>query len=266
MTVNIHDDNRLRRHDVPQCTLVGAFIYPIKSMRGVQVSHLQIHNGRILNDRSWVVVDTTFRRLSSRKHPRLATISVNFDGAGISLSRLATASIAVTVTDEIRSIRLTDQVTDAAASRADRAVSDWLSDYLGVDCHLFKLSGQAAVELAPMPIHIVSRNSVDDLNARLSAPIPEERFRPNVVVTGLPPYAEDTWSNFGFDGVPMRKIRNCDRCAVPNIDQETGVLGAEPLKTLGSYRRRECEIHFGIYARPTCDGRISIGSPLRIFA
>ncbi|KAH9646372.1 Molybdenum cofactor sulfurase [Citrus sinensis] len=103
---------------------------------------------------------------------------------------------------------------------------------------------------------LVSEESVSDLNSKLKADtrkgidgvtvkVNPMRFRPNLVVSGGEPYAEDRWRNL--------KIGGCNRCQMINFTHKDGQVqkSNEPLATLASYRRLKGKILFGILLR--CD-------------
>jgi hypothetical protein len=74
------------------------------------------------------------------------------------------------------------------------------------------------------------------------------RFRPNLVVRGAPPYAEDGWRTISIGRTLLRWIKPCTRCVATTTDQETGVRASrEPLYTLARYRRMGGEVVFGHY-------------------
>jgi uncharacterized protein YcbX len=88
------------------------------------------------------------------------------------------------------------------------------------------------------------------------------RFRPNLVVAGAEPYAEDEWQRIEIGGIPMRVVKPCGRCVVTTTDQATGERGKEPLRTLATYRNRGGEVMFGqnvLHERP---GRLRVGDPV----
>ncbi|WKX75303.1 MOSC domain-containing protein [Zobellia laminariae] len=45
------------------------------------------------------------------------------------------------------------------------------------------------------PIHLISEESLNDLNSKLESPVTIQNFRPNIVVSGCAAYEEDNWSS-----------------------------------------------------------------------
>ena len=109
---------------------------------------------------------------------------------------------------------------------------------------------------------LVPEESLADLNARLDRPITMERFRPNLIVAGALPYAEDTWSQFQIGPVRFFGAKPCTRCVVTTIDPETLATSSEPLRTLATYRRWESQAIFGYNLVHAGEGRLQVGDPL----
>ncbi|MBL8096106.1 MAG: MOSC domain-containing protein, partial [Anaerolineales bacterium] len=95
------------------------------------------------------------------------------------------------------------------------------------------------------PILVLSEESLMDLNRRLTTPLPMNRFRPNIVVRGAAPYAEDTWRRFTINGLAFEGVKTCARCAVTTTDQTTAAREREPLATLATYRDSDRGVLFG---------------------
>src|SRR5690606_30595160 len=160
--------------------------------------------------------------------------------------------------------------------------AEWASDVLGVACRVVRIAraeGDALDRLGRVresfadayPALVVSRASLADLNARLARALPMDRFRPNLVLEGVPPYAEDAWGR-AWIGPPERGVRvvgrtRCFRCVITTTDQETGERGVEPLRTLATYRRApDGEVAFGMNVGFEGDGTLAAGDPVTIEA
>jgi uncharacterized protein YcbX len=146
-----------------------------------------------------------------------------------------------------------------AVDQGDR-VAEWLSAFLGQPVRLVHIADdfvrrvdaryahrptdQAAFSDG-YPFLLISQASLDALNARLAAPLPMNRFRPNIVVAGCPPFAEDGWNDFCVNGIVFSAVKPCARCVITTIDQETAIAGPEPLRTLASFRAVAQKVLFG---------------------
>ena len=88
---------------------------------------------------------------------------------------------------------------------------------------------------------VASEASLAELNARLPAPLPMNRFRPNIVIDGVEAFEEDYVGTLSVGGAELRLVKPCTRCVVTTTDQATAQRAAdnEPLTTLATYRRRE---------------------------
>lgn len=85
------------------------------------------------------------------------------------------------------------------------------------------------------------------------------RFRPNVVIDGDEPFAEDTWATVRIGDVEYRTAETCDRCVVTTIDPETLERGKEPMRTLARHRRWDGKTWFGTRLVPLGDGELRLG-------
>ncbi len=133
-----------------------------------------------------------------------------------------------------------------------QAAADWFGEHLRRDVRLVRfddarprptdpawsqgLAGTSAFSDG-YPVLVLSRASLDDLNARLPSPLPVDRFRPNVFLDGCAPYAEDAIRGLESEQMRLRIVKPCTRCIITTTDQATAVpQGDEPLRTLKTYR------------------------------
>jgi hypothetical protein len=99
---------------------------------------------------------------------------------------------------------------------------------------------------AASPVSLANAASLDDLNARLEAPVPMDRFRVNVVIDGLAPFEEDALVSLGNDDVKLLQVTPAERCVIITTDQKTGARPKSDLmKVLAGYRRKPKEERFG---------------------
>ena len=163
-----------------------------------------------------------------------------------------------------------------ALSAGDEA-DDWLSARLGASVRLVwqpdprarpvnpnngGLPGEGLTLADAGPVLLTSEASLAQLDAwtdDATAPLDMRRFRPNVVVDGDVPFAEEGWSHVDLGGVRFRVASHCDRCVMTTIDPDTLTRGKEPIRTLAKHRRRDGKTWFGVRLVPTTPGTISVG-------
>jgi len=122
------------------------------------------------------------------------------------------------------------------------------------------------------PFLLASEASLGQLNDRIQEndgePVPMNRFRPNIVVSGGRAFAEDVWTRLRIGGVTFRNAGPCTRCIVTTTDQRTGERGKEPLRTLARFRRNRddpTDVDFAInLIHETKRGTIRIGDAVEV--
>jgi uncharacterized protein YcbX len=155
--------------------------------------------------------------------------------------------------------------------------SDWLNFSVRVvriaDGYIRKVNPQYAVTEGDhtgfadgFPILLISEESLQDLNSRLASSIPMNRFRPNIVVKGCEPYAEDTWNKIKINNVELAVVKPCPRCEVTTIDKDTLERSKEPLKTLGKYRKHTLGAIFGQNIIPINEGKLTVGMNVEVLS
>ncbi|MFV0340117.1 MAG: MOSC domain-containing protein [Parachlamydiaceae bacterium] len=260
-------------------TLTGLFTYPIKSCKGLSLKEVAVGNKGPEWDRRWMLVDATGRFITQRKYPELALVTAVVSGKHLEicfpdgstyLSSVNPTGDALEV--EVWKDRCMAQLTEPEIHRA-------FSDYLKIECRLvfipedsirpvntdYAVSPQDQVSFADgFPFLVISEASLEDLNARLEAKVPMNRFRPNLVISGCKPYEEDSWKRIRIGELELEIVKPCSRCVVTTVEQSTGVKGLEPLQTLALYRKGEKGILFGQNAIHLSHGTLKLGDRVEV--
>jgi len=120
------------------------------------------------------------------------------------------------------------------------------------------------------PILVCTRASLAALNARLPTPVPMERFRPNLVLDGLAPFAEDGIRAVRIGAVVLRLVKPCTRCTVPAVDQESGERSTDPAPALKEFRWDPAlrGVTFGVnaFAEGPVGATLAVGAPVEVVA
>jgi uncharacterized protein YcbX len=247
----------------PTIELTGIYIYPVKSLRGVSLDVAALENGRLVGDRTWLLVDAAGWFMHMRDYPQMARVAASITERGV---RVQTDGLPELEIDRPTFSAATDRVTHVRLWRrsapvipVSREANEWFTRALGLPCRLMSFVPEASAQNVPFyevhsslqdatPFHLTAEESLADLNARMPAPIPMNRFRPNIVVRGAAPYAEDDWKTIAIGDTRLRWIKQCTRCVATTTDQETGERASrDPLRTLARYRRIGSEVGFGHY-------------------
>lgn len=249
------------------------FIYPVKSLGGFEVDRIELDDLGPALDRRWMVLDGAGTFQTQRWRPKMALIAARLTADG--KVRLTAPGMPDVVVPQGGGSRRDVVVwKDACVAEACGPEPDqWLSTFLGGPCRIVFFPPQC---LRPIrlrsteslgrvgfadayPFLLLSQASLDDLNSRLANPLPVDRFRPNIVVSGTAAYAEDDWDAVTIGSVRFVKTKRCVRCVLTTIDQRTAEAGKEPLRTLATYRRTPDGVVFGINAAHTARGTLAVG-------
>jgi uncharacterized protein YcbX len=114
------------------------------------------------------------------------------------------------------------------------------------------------------PLLLATEASLADLNRRMAKSLPMTRFRPNVVVAGAEPWAEDGWKTLRIGALELHVAKPCERCVITTIDQDTGSAGKEPLATLATFRKRDGAVHFAVNLAHVASGTLRAGDPVEV--
>jgi len=233
-------------------TLASLHVYPVKSCRGLALREARLTPTGLEHDREWMVVGADGRFVTQREQPRLALVVPSFDGAALSLSADGAGRVTVPFGCSGEAVVATVWRDRCAAFDQGDEAARWLSALLGRPLRLVRFD-QSRVRLSDVAwtggfaapnlfsdgfaLLAVSCASLADLNSRLAVSLPMDRFRPNLVLDGLPAYGEDELGDLVAGPVRLRRVKACTRCRITTTNQATAeVEGDEPLRTLKAYR------------------------------
>ncbi|MBO1334430.1 MOSC domain-containing protein [Streptomyces sp. VRA16 Mangrove soil] len=267
--------------------LSSIHVYPLKAVRGHAPRTAVVEPWGLAGDRRWVLVDSANKIVTQRLHPRLALAAAELlPGGGVLLSGPGTEPLEVEVPRPERTGTVEVWGDKVEAVPAADAAHAWWSTYLECEVRLMHLDDPATrrpidpeyarpgetVSFADgYPLLLTTLSSLDALNSLIAqgdhadeGPLPMNRFRPSVVVSGTAPWAEDDWTRIAIGEVTFRITKKCGRCVVTTTNQDTAERGKEPLRTLARHRRFGDQLCFGTNLVPESPGSVRIGDPLTI--
>lgn len=237
-----------------QIVVESLHLYPIKACRGIRVDRMTMGPTGPVGDRRWQVVDAEAAPVTQRTAPALATVEVAVIEGGLRLS--APGHDPIDVADP-GSARSSDPVTVRPLVGAPVQAADggddagaWLSDLVEQPVRLAAMTAETDIRLPEVidlwghalsfvdaaPVLVANQASLRWLVERAGEPFGMDRFRPNIVVDGAQPWAEDTWAEFTIGEAHFTAGLPWPRCAVPQVDQVTGERHKEPAVVLKAHR------------------------------
>lgn len=249
-------------------------IYPVKSCGGIVLQEAMITwaglMGHGLHDREWMVVDKHGNFITQRTCPKMALIQPQIKAESLALHAPSMPPLAIPLAmPDLDAPSIEVQIWNDRIQAFDcsELAARWFSDFLGIPCRLVRSHADAkriasiewtnGIEAPTLfadgyPVLVISEASLQDLNDKLAAqgrpPLPMNRFRPNLVISGVEAFEEDYVESITLGDGVLRLVKPCPRCPVPSIDQSTGKFGPDPLDILRTYR-----------ANPRLDGAITFG-------
>ncbi len=266
-----------------QAKISRLFVYPIKSCAGVELKESLLIETGLEFDRSWMVVDEAGEFLSQRELPRMALIQPQIKQFEMVLRApgMLALHVALDAVEQACKVRVWND--ECSAFDMGDTAAQWFTDFLmqerPADIPAMKLrlvrfdpehkrasnvkwtKGQQALNHFSdgYPILVISEASLDDLNTRLQAAghthVKIERFRPNIVLSGLQAHDEDRADQLHINSSEgdfvLALIKPCPRCPIPDVNPKTGRTSPEVSQMLQTYRqdaRVDGAITFGMNA------------------
>ncbi|MGP4004090.1 MOSC domain-containing protein [Streptomyces sp. 8N706] len=274
---------------MPNPALRAVHIYPVKSVAGCAPGEAAVEPWGLAGDRRWLLVDGDDRFITQRTHPRLALAAAQpLPGGGIRVTAPDLDPLTVEVPEPSSTTTVEIWRDKVEAVPGGAAASEWFSSHLGTGVSLVHLDDPAhrrpvnpayarpgeTVSFADgYPLLLTTTASLDALNSLIAqgdhadeGPLPMNRFRPNVVVDGFAPWAEDDWSGLVIGEVTFRVAKPSGRCVITTTDQRTAERGKEPLRTLARHRRCGDTLVFGLNLIPEGTGTLRTGDPVEVIS
>lgn len=258
-------------------------VYPLKSARGIPRSRVRLGATGFEWDRHWLAVRADGMFLTQRTHPLLILIATELTADALVLTAEGVGPLTLPLAPEgaSRPVRIWKDSCEGL-DQGDEAAA-WMSAVVRDEVRIVRTparsrrmadpeyAGPRATPIAfpdGYPILVCNRASLDDLNGRLPQPLPMERFRPNLVLEGLPPFAEDRIASLEVGPITLTLVKPCTRCVIPSIDPHTAVRGPDPLPVLRTFRfdRKLLGVTFGenaVISRGVGE-RLELGAECRV--
>ena len=256
-------------------------IYPVKSLAGDSVAEAEVEPWGLAGDRRWGLVDPAGEKVTAREeHALLGLRAEQIDEDTIRIHDGDGDSILVETPLGLGPVPVS-HARQGFANPADEDVNWWIQERVRSPLRLVwqedptvrRVSGAHGgqegdvLSLADAgPLLMTSESSLRQLREWVGEEWAQEdpgltmlRFRPNVVIDGGEPFAEDGWPTVRIGAVEFRTAEPCDRCVMATIHPQTLASGKEPTATLARHRAWDGKTWFGTRLVPLAPGTLHRG-------
>ncbi|KAJ2725189.1 hypothetical protein GGI07_001451 [Coemansia sp. Benny D115] len=283
------------------------YTYPVKSCQGISQNEARVSSTGLEYDRLWMVIDAKSNRfITQRQHPRLALVKPTIHAQDGYLELTAPdmpEPLRVPLTpDSSKGDRVCVRVwyDDVWGRCCGPEAAAWFSAFTGKPARLLSKDPETprlvsryapAPEICPerpqsgfadvFPFHLITEESLEDVNCHVPRPLTDLNFRPNLVLRSrnrkAPAYDEESWKTLWFSdsgadgGWTMFVTSRTPRCTMPNVDLAVGKMSEDrqPMASLNTFRRTDpgkpnyaC---FGMQAAPQRIGQtIALGQSVHV--
>lgn len=260
-------------------TLSRLYTHPVKSMRGVRLSHAFADTSGLTFDRNFMITTLEGKFITARKYPQMLLFTPVMLNNGLHL-RAPNGESATVLYQDFDEKQSPTEVwgNHFHALIAPETINSWLSTFFDEPVQLRWLSPQLSRRVkeyqdVPMsfadgyPFLLINEASVQELQRRCPASIKLEQFRGNLIITGAKPFEEDTWKTIQIGDVVFTLDRPCSRCILTTVSPEKGIKhpNSEPLATLQTFRSDENgDVDFGQNVIIQNTGVIRVGDTLTV--
>ncbi|XP_050667912.1 mitochondrial amidoxime-reducing component 1 isoform X2 [Leptidea sinapis] len=268
---NKYKKNKLPEEWTQVGTLKELYVYPIKScgpvtLDRVECSLMGVKKGW-LRDRVLMVVDAKYNFITARAYPELLGVETSVKSSVLTMKyknmEPLHVNLAEIVSSHLEPKTATVWSIEVPVFDCGLEASEWFTTVLARPGATYRLVYYAAnnsrklinslklykfqeQDTGAFPdetsYNLINEVSIQELNTRLkTSTATVQNYRPNFVVAGGQPYAEDSWKFVKIGDNVFEIIKPCTRCLLTTIDPETGVRNMEALETLKRYRQIENE-------------------------
>jgi uncharacterized protein YcbX len=241
--------------------------YPVKGLTPERLDRVALAPGETIPfDRAYAIENGPgrFDTEAPRHLPKIVFLMLMRD------ERLAT--LRSSFDDETRTLTISRGGKPVVKGALDTAlgrqlIEQFIAAYMKAELRgapkIVQSPGHSFSDVAAKCVHIVNLASVREVERTTGRKVDPLRFRANVYLDGLAPWAELGWvdNEISIGPVRLTVFARTRRCEATNVDPETGARNmAIPAALVRTWGHQD----FGIYAKVTTGGAIAAGHPVAV--
>jgi uncharacterized protein YcbX len=233
---------------------------PVKGMRLIATSELEVGPTGAVGDRMFFVVDPEHELLLTGRNPRLVRIVPRWEEGVLALRFPDGTEVAAEPEPGAAATTHNYEGRPIAGRLVAGPFAGALSEYLGRPVQLLVRDADVRGP-DDAPITLMSQASLAALAPALDGSVPDaRRFRMSIAIDGVHAWEEHGWGGreIAVGDVLLRGIDPVDRCVVTTRDPDTGRRDVPTLRALAELRGKR-DVRFGLWCEVVRPGRVRLG-------
>ena len=257
------------------------YIYPIKSLGAISLQKVVMEKEGLLGDRRFMLVDAQGKFITQRTRPELTRFVLSETVGGFLVKDVVSGLAKELPWFPVLGSHLQVEIWEdhLPAREVLDGWADWFSKALAESVSLVQLTDDSPREMKAkyqtdlakntsfadsLPLLVVGSASYQALEDRMEQEVDRLRFRPNIIVSSLTPFIEDSWAEIQVGELRLSGAKPCARCPLVNVDPYSGESDKKTLKTLASFRTLNNKVYFGQQFVPISLGEIQVGDEVQV--
>jgi len=242
--------------------------YPVKGLSADKLTKADLQKGHGLAfDRFWALENGARdfdpdnpkflpkrRFLQLAQNPKLAQLRCRFDENAQTL----------TILHNKKQLLCADMTNAEGRKEIEQCMTDFMADEVQGSPRLVSAPNHHFSDIPQKAVSLINMASVDEISQAAGKKISPLRFRGNIYIEGIEPWAEMDWQGktINVDGQPFFEVFDITgRCPATKVNLHNGERDVDMLKVLDSnFGHTKC----GVYMKVINDGQISEGATLTI--
>jgi uncharacterized protein YcbX len=241
--------------------------YPIKGLTPEPLPRVALEPGATLPlDRAWAIENGPgrFDPEAPRHLPKITFLMLMREERLATLrTKIDEATQTLTILRDGKQVARGDLTTPLGRKLIEQFIGAYMKAELRGPPKIVRAPGHSFSDVAAKCVHIINLASVRELERTLGRPVDPLRFRANLYLEGVAPWAEFGWMDkvLGVGDAKLSVFARTTRCDATNVDPARGVRDmAVPSHLLRTWGHQD----FGIYAKVAAGGEVCVGMPVSL--
>ena len=246
----------------PTPSVVALYRYPVKGLTAEPMAEVALSPGETFPlDRAWAIENGPggFDPEAPKYLPKIHFLMLMRDERLATLrTRLDEQTETLTILRDGKQVARGNLGTTIGRQLIEQFMAAYMKDSLRGAPKIVAAPGHSFSDMKAKCVHIVNLASVRDLERIVGRSLDPLRFRPNIVLDGVPAWQELDWLDreLSIGDVRLSVFHRTRRCDATNVDLETGT---RDLSIPAALQRALGHSDFGVYAKVKTGGEIAVG-------